>query len=140
MKVNMSYVKGEKQSFELKDQGGRARKSMEMKEIHNFALAAGGIQFGAISKNELSDVFTKWSQMTFEDDSINETWSKFRTVESDQHFLVRILFVFPVFSQVYIISQGLLQRCFRPCQTPLFGYKGRQLITYLKAPKRSYRR
>ncbi|KAL3925213.1 MAG: hypothetical protein SGILL_000560 [Bacillariaceae sp.] len=72
MKVNLSYVKGKKQNFELEDQGSRALKNLEMRDIQNFALAAGGIQFGSISKSEQSEVFTKWSQMTFEDDSLHE--------------------------------------------------------------------
>jgi hypothetical protein len=76
MKVNLSYVKGKKQSFDLDDQGSRALRTMELKDIQNFALAAGGIQFGSMSKSEQSEVFTKWSQMTFEDDSIHESGGK----------------------------------------------------------------
>jgi C2 domain/SHR-binding domain of vacuolar-sorting associated protein 13 len=87
MKVNLSYLKGKKQNFELSDQGARALKSMEMKEIQNFALAAGGIQFGSISKSEQSEVFTRWSQMTFEDDKLDGAGGKF--VYNSYSFLLR---------------------------------------------------
>jgi hypothetical protein len=77
MKVNLSYVKGKKQHFDLNDQRARALKT-EMKDIQNLALAAaGGIQFRSIIKSEQSEVFTKWSQMTFEDDSMSETIGRF---------------------------------------------------------------
>jgi hypothetical protein len=76
MKVNLSYVKGKKQNLELNDPRAKALKT-EITEIQNFALAAGGIQFGSITKSEQSEVFTKWSQMTFEDDTLNETSGTF---------------------------------------------------------------
>ncbi|KAG7355258.1 vacuolar-sorting-associated protein 13 C-terminal domain containing protein [Nitzschia inconspicua] len=68
MKVNLSYVKGKKHNFELNEQGSKA-----LKEIQNFAMATGGIQFGSVPKSDQSEVFTKWSQMTFEDDSLINT-------------------------------------------------------------------
>ena len=72
MKVNLSYVKGKKQNFELNNQGARALKNLEMKQLQSFALAANGIQFGSISKTEQSEVFTKWSQLTYDDDDSME--------------------------------------------------------------------
>jgi hypothetical protein len=69
-------VKGKKQNLELNDPKAKALKT-EITEIQNFAWAAGGIQVGSITKSEQSEVFTKWSQMTFEDDTLNETSGTF---------------------------------------------------------------
>jgi hypothetical protein len=76
VKVNLSYIKGKKQSWELTDQGAKAIKNMEVKELPNLALAAGGIQLGTPSRGDQSEVFTRWSQHTYDEDLLDENGGK----------------------------------------------------------------
>jgi hypothetical protein len=101
MKVNLSYMKGKKQNLDLHSQGTKALKSLEMKELQNFALAAGGIQFGTISKTDQSEVFTKWSQLTNEEDTLGRAGGKsLRYVDLCDH-TVRLVAAKPSFSSLF---------------------------------------
>lgn len=69
VKVNLSYVKGKKQSYELTDKGARALRNFEMREIPNLALAVTGISLTeSILRGDQSEVFLKWSQLTYDED------------------------------------------------------------------------
>jgi hypothetical protein len=70
VKVNLSYVKGKKQSWELTDEGAKAMKNLEVKELPNLALAAGGVHQGNFA--EQSEVFARWSQHTYDEDYLAE--------------------------------------------------------------------
>jgi hypothetical protein len=70
VKVNLSYVKGKKQSWEFADEGAKAIKNLEVKELPNLALAAGGIHPGNFA--DQSEVFARWSQHTYDEDYLAE--------------------------------------------------------------------
>lgn len=65
VKINLSYVKGKKQNFEVTENSRNA--------IQNFTIATGGgriIDRGVGEKNNQSGVFTRWSQLTSDEDSV----------------------------------------------------------------------
>jgi hypothetical protein len=80
VKVNLSYIKGKKQSWELADEGARARglkKHMQVKEIPNLALAtAGAVISNTVSRVDQSEVFFRWSQHTYDEDLMAENGGK----------------------------------------------------------------
>jgi hypothetical protein len=72
VKVNLSYVKGKKQSYELTDKGAKALKNLEVRELPNLALAATGAPLaGSAQRGDQSEVFIKWSQHTYDEDLLD---------------------------------------------------------------------
>lgn len=67
VKINLSYVKGKKQSFDLSDRGARALKNLEVGELPNLAQSAHEL-LATQSRSDQSEVFVKWSQHMNEDD------------------------------------------------------------------------
>ena len=63
--------KNKGQPWDLSDEGAKAIKNLEVKELPNLALAAGGIQRGNFARTDQSEVFAKWSQDTFDEDFID---------------------------------------------------------------------
>jgi hypothetical protein len=80
VKVNLSYIKGKKHSWELADEGARARalkKHLDVKEIPNLALAtAGSVISNSLARAEQSEVFFRWSQHTYDEDLLAENGGK----------------------------------------------------------------
>jgi hypothetical protein len=65
VKINLSYVKGKKQNLDVTENGRNA--------IQNFTVATGGGQIidrDVGKKNGQSEVFTRWSQLTSDEDSV----------------------------------------------------------------------
>ncbi len=91
VKVNLSYVKGKKQSYELTDKGTRTLKNFEMREIPNLALAVTGMSLTeSILRGDQSEVFLKWSQLTYDED-LMEAGGK---LSFELHFLCQTIFFF----------------------------------------------
>jgi hypothetical protein len=80
VKVNLSYIKGKKHSWELADEGARARalkKHIEVKEIPTLALAtAGALISNTLGRADQSEVFSRWSQHTYDEDLLAENGGK----------------------------------------------------------------
>ena len=68
VKVNLSYVKGKKQSWELTDEGAKAMKNLEVKEL---------LYLENVARNDQSEVFVKWSQHTYDEDLLAQSGGKF---------------------------------------------------------------
>jgi hypothetical protein len=64
VKINLSYVKGKKQNFEVTENGKNA--------FQNFTITSGGGQIidSDRKKDYQSEVFTRWSQLTSDEDSV----------------------------------------------------------------------
>ena len=65
VKINLSYVKGKKQNLDATENGRNG--------IQNFTVATGGgqiIERDVGKKNDQSEVFTRWSQLTSDEDSV----------------------------------------------------------------------
>ena len=85
VKINLSYVKGKKQSRELSNEGTKPVDNSEGDDPPSFARTAGGIQIGNAAKVSHSEVFTRWSQNTYEEE-FAENRSKF----GETSFAVRL--------------------------------------------------
>ena len=74
VKVNLSYIKGKKHSWEQADEGARARGlKKQVKEIPNLALATAGAAItNNLSRVDQSEVFFRWSQHTYDEDLLAE--------------------------------------------------------------------
>jgi hypothetical protein len=72
VKVNLSYIKGKKKNWELTDQGARALKNLEVKELPQLAIQRAQMQLDdpTVSADQ-SEVFLRWSQHTFEEDLVS---------------------------------------------------------------------
>ena len=72
MKINLSYVKGKKQNFEISENGRNA--------MQDFTIVTGGVQSNDrgedTKKNDQSEMFTKWSQLTSDEDDVLESVGK----------------------------------------------------------------
>ena len=77
VKVNLSYIKGKKQNWELTDQGARALKNLEMKELPHLAIQHAQMQIDPSSSTDQSEVFLRWSQHTFDEDLVSQGGCKF---------------------------------------------------------------
>jgi hypothetical protein len=70
VKVNLSYIKGKKQSWELTEKGARTMKNLEVKELPNLALTTGAVNVGSNDRKDQSETFVRWSQHTYDEDML----------------------------------------------------------------------
>jgi hypothetical protein len=77
VKVNLSYIKGKKHSWELADEGARARALKKHIGVNEMALAtAGAVISNTLARAEQSEVFFRWSQHTYDEDLLAENGGK----------------------------------------------------------------
>jgi hypothetical protein len=65
VKVNLSYIKGKKQSFEMSDIGAKALKPGE---VSTLTQTASGTLPENLQRGDQSEVFLKWSQHTHDEE------------------------------------------------------------------------
>lgn len=74
LKVNLSYLKGKKQSWELTSQGGWVEKRVSRTHFSNSSVVGDTV----ISMlREKVDIFTSWSHLTTDEDQDIEAVGKF---------------------------------------------------------------
>lgn len=82
IKINLSYIKGKKQTWETDEPAAWVMKTMEGASTLPEAalLAAGGILLGGTfqANSSQSEAFLKWSQNTYDDDLWDETGGEIR--------------------------------------------------------------
>eukprot|EP00980_Cylindrotheca_fusiformis_P021402 scaffold8259_cov143-Cylindrotheca_fusiformis.AAC.20 len=72
VKINLSYIKGKKHSWEKADQGPISIKNLEVTELPNLAAATTRSKANTNAKSEQSDAFQRWSQHTYDEDLFAE--------------------------------------------------------------------
>lgn len=74
VKINLSYIKGKKHSWDMSDQRVLARKNLDAKDLPNLTSTSRNKE----NKNNRakSDLFRRWSQHTSDEDFITETGGK----------------------------------------------------------------
>jgi hypothetical protein len=74
VKINLSYIKGKKHSWDIADEGVLAMKNMEveMTELPNLAAATTKNKMNNSNRQDQSEVFQRWSQHTYDEDLFAE--------------------------------------------------------------------
>eukprot|EP00934_Nitzschia_sp_Nitz4_P002078 Nitzschia sp. Nitz4//scaffold140_size61219//29533//49080//NITZ4_006440-RA/size61219-augustus-gene-0.64-mRNA-1//-1//CDS//3329536227//2078//frame0 len=97
VKVNLSYVKGKKQSYEMSNRGARVLKSLEAGELPNLGFAANRESIGQLGRSDQSETFARWSQHMYDDELIDRNGYNLPAI---------IAAVFPSVSDAPIRLQG----------------------------------
>lgn len=76
VKINLSYIKGKKHSWDATEQGPISIKNLEVSELPNLAAATTRSKANTNAKSDQSDAFQRWSQHTYDEDLFAENGGK----------------------------------------------------------------